>query len=72
MEDIKESDIDWEKANKAKANPEAMEKMLLDAGWVSLGCLRWRYPQSTMSTDGVSIEDAITIQNIFDQWGKKL
>ena len=39
MEDIKESDIDWEKTNKAKANPEAMEKMLLDAGWVSLDVL---------------------------------
>lgn len=71
MEDIKESDIDWEKANRAKANLEAMEDRLLKAGWMNLGCLRWRYPQSTMSQDGVSIEDAITMQNIFDQWSKQ-
>lgn len=70
MEDIKEGDIDWEKAKRAEANLKAMEQRLLDAGWVSLGCLRWRYPQSTMSPDGVSIEDAITMQHIFDQWGK--
>lgn len=63
--------IDWEKVKLAEVNFKAMEERLLKAGWVSLGCVRWLYPQSTMSPDGVSIEDAISMQNIFDKWSKK-
>lgn len=71
MTDKLADNIDWEKAKRAEVNFKAMEERLLKAGWTSLGCLRWRYPQSTMSPDGLSIEDAITLQNIFDKWGSK-